>query len=290
MGPKEVLFLVQTVLGSIQRVTDLIGEDRRLRGDLENALDFIKLELDFIKRELEIIKAGKEKYEELQLQELAYDIEDFVYLLWKPGPFGGFILNALGTDPRPQHLGRITHFRERIKSLSEKSGTGTKGEEDHLVGISKPKKELLVGISKPRSELLELLTEADEWQPKELRVISIVGPRGVGKTALARAVHDDPVVADKFDCVAWVVASECTHAEGLLNKIHQDVARRAGPGGTTSGNLHDILKDNRYLVFIDDLQRIELWEDIEHEFPRNGKSSRIIVITSVHSVDRKSVV
>lgn len=40
----------------------------------------------------------------------------------------------------------------------------------------------------------------------------------------------------------------------------------------------------RYLVVIDDVDRPEVWQAIKHEFPEEGRSSRIIVTTSVHSV------
>lgn len=40
----------------------------------------------------------------------------------------------------------------------------------------------------------------------------------------------------------------------------------------------------RYLVVIDDMSDADVWRDIKDEFPQNGKSSRIIVTTSIHSV------
>ncbi|KAL6654667.1 hypothetical protein ACP70R_008132 [Stipagrostis hirtigluma subsp. patula] len=273
----DVLQNVQTVLGTIQIPISLIKEHKKLSIELRSGLRSIK-------QDLEMVKAGIENYEELQVQELSYDIEDFLQDIWVPGPSGP-ILTAIGTDPRLEDLVHIDSFKQRIERLEKHQQKGPKSGQSERSACYH-REEDLVGIDKSKRELLELLSpspyegqHADGHQP---RVISIVGCRGVGKTALARAVHGDPDVRREFGCVAWVVASGCNDAGQLLNKVLENVL--AESGGTTSANLQDILADKRYLVFIDDVQRAELWKDTVHAFPKNSRSSRIIVTTSVHSV------
>ncbi|KAL6592147.1 hypothetical protein ACP70R_049599 [Stipagrostis hirtigluma subsp. patula] len=270
----DVLQHLQTVLGFIQTPISLIKEHRRLSFELRSGLRSIK-------QELEMIKADMESYDELQVQELAYDIEDFMHSIWIPGASGP-ILTAIGQDPREEHLERIRDFKESMERLEKRQqqvpqsagqSRGSPSAQYHP--------EDLVGIEGPKRELLEVLSlcPSEGQQP---RVISILGCPGVGKTTLARAVHDEPDVRREFGCVAWVAASGCNDWGDLLNKVLENVRKEAG--GTTSANLQDILADKRYLVFIDDVQQAELLKDTVHAFPRNCWSSRIIVTTSVRSV------
>ena len=74
----------------------------------------------------------------------------------------------------------------------------------------------LVGIDAPLEELLELLAEA-EGQPKQLKVISIVGFCGLGKTILARELYNSEV-GKQFEERAWV-----SGAHGDPGKLISDI-------------------------------------------------------------------
>ena len=74
----------------------------------------------------------------------------------------------------------------------------------------------LVGIDTPLGELLEQLAEA-EGQPKQLKVISIVGFCGLGKTILARELYNSEV-GKQFEERAWV-----SGAHGDPGKLLSDI-------------------------------------------------------------------
>jgi disease resistance protein RPM1 len=74
----------------------------------------------------------------------------------------------------------------------------------------------LVGIDTPLGELLEQLAEA-EGQPKQLKVISIVGFCGLGKTILARELYNSEV-GKQFEERAWV-----SGAHGDPGKLISDI-------------------------------------------------------------------
>jgi hypothetical protein len=74
-----------------------------------------------------------------------------------------------------------------------------------------------VGIEKPMEELLSLLHEVD-GEPQQLRVISVVGFRGLGKTTLARAVYDSPHAKKTFNCRAWVSAAAATSPDDISQR------------------------------------------------------------------------
>ena len=64
----------------------------------------------------------------------------------------------------------------------------------------------LVGIDQPKSEIIKLLTEEDGCATKQqqLKMLSIVGSGGMGKTTLANQVYQD--LKNNFEC--WAFESE----------------------------------------------------------------------------------
>jgi disease resistance protein RPM1 len=98
-------------------------------------------------------------------------------------------------------------------------------------------------------KFLELLEPAEgEEAGQLLKVISIVGCPGVGKTALARAVYDhlgEEGCTMDFDCVAWVVASGCHNKMALLGEVLNAVRDKADCAAS-SADLHALLADKRW--------------------------------------------
>lgn len=232
--------------------------------------------LRFIKDEMELVMVSmkdKDKQyrgavQEIWIQRLldfAYDVEDFVETLRDPAAPSKLRV-AIRMDPRPKQLGIIEQFKETISSLAKdlkQSAESSQGQDTDQGAMSDPDEdaeEQLQSIDGPKSKIVELL-KPSPGEGQKLRVISIVGCRGVGKTALARAVHNKYSSSDEFDCIAWVVASGCNKKKALLDKILQsvcaDLARRTrdtenapkeaegASGSTTKRNLQDILSHKR---------------------------------------------
>lgn len=62
--------IIQTVVGAIQYPISLIKEDNLLSVEMKIGLKSTSLDLQMMEKKVE-------EYDELQLQELAYEIEDF---------------------------------------------------------------------------------------------------------------------------------------------------------------------------------------------------------------------
>ncbi|KAM0857416.1 hypothetical protein ACQ4PT_048491 [Festuca glaucescens] len=138
-----------------------------------------------------------------------------------------------------------------------------------------------IGMDAPRDELLELIQQEEQ----QLKVISIVGFDGIGKTLLARHVYDS--MMSQYEARAWICAAKQGGTAGVL----EEIIRQLGilTVFTTSGdNLSKLcaiirlyLGTKRFFIVIDDMQT-EFWHDIKDAFV--GLSGRVIVTTAIQSV------
>lgn len=247
MGVLGIIQAFGPVINSIKYATDLIKEDNELSINLKSGLKSIHYDLQMMEKKVE-------EYDKLELQELVYEIEDFTEGLWSPGALGPF-LSAIGKNPKGEHLDCITKFQGRINDL--KIGQQKSPETGSSAAISSTAsaggslstgKEDLVGIHKPFKELVELLSPLDVKET-QLKVVSIVGCHGIGKTAIARAVYEDYChhQSSCFDFVVWIVASKCRQKKELHDVILEAVQSKAG---TTFSKFQDIPEQMRYSLFL----------------------------------------
>ncbi|CAL5087337.1 unnamed protein product [Urochloa decumbens] len=120
-------------------------------------------------------------------------------------------------------------------------------------------------------------------RPGALRVVSVYGMGGMGKSSLVWAMHNDPVLLDEFDCGAWVtVPHPLDSAEAFRRRLRKELG--VGPGQ----DIGQYLREKRYRVIVDDVHTNEEWENIcQEEWENicqvfrfnNAKGSRIIVTT-----------
>lgn len=82
----------------------------------------------------------------------------------------------------------------------------------------------LVGISDSRDKLIKLLSDSTE---KRMKVVSVLGPVGAGKTTLAKEVYRQ--MRGQFECRAFVRASKMPDTRRLLRSIISQVRRHQRP-------------------------------------------------------------
>uniref|UniRef100_A0ACD6ACK1 Uncharacterized protein n=2 Tax=Avena sativa TaxID=4498 RepID=A0ACD6ACK1_AVESA len=122
----------------------------------------------------------------------------------------------------------------------------------------------------------------------QLKMASIVGMAGVGKTTLARLVYEE--TENKFQSRAFVSVAPSPNIKEVLTSILQQVGAEPLAGSKASTEEHIIhtisnfLQDKRYLVIIDDIWHRGEWEIIRKSFPGNNQGSRIVMTTRIDSV------
>ncbi|XP_062194775.1 disease resistance protein Pik-2-like [Phragmites australis] len=108
-----------------------------------------------------------------------------------------------------------------------------------------------------------------------LRVVSVWGMGGMGKSSLVRMVHNDPELLDEFDCGAWVTVP---HPLDNPDVFRRRLSKELGVANGQDLGVH--LREKRYRVIVDDLLNREEWEHIRRVFQfENNKGSCIIVTT-----------
>ncbi|KAJ1256777.1 hypothetical protein BS78_K313900 [Paspalum vaginatum] len=298
--------VVVAVTKSVVALVFNLGQKRcQLWKGFQDDIDFIKTELSMIagveeeqlsqKGEPSVVKSVSME----EMHDLALQIEDCLDRILRyvvEGEKESSLLHRLkAVSGPPPYAAEIKKLKERLKAAHQRKL-------DYSVNTSQPStpagqttistsmtltfpKIEPVGIDESKRELLQLIDD----QREELKVISIVGIGGSGKTTLAKAVYDCPRVVCHFPCRAWVVASEHRDdAKGILVALLHELRQGAGdwPARGTVQQLQthitNYLDTNRYLIVLDDIDE-QQWDSIKLTFPEKTRS-RIIVTTTVQAV------
>ncbi|CAN6329993.1 unnamed protein product, partial [Urochloa humidicola] len=144
----------------------------------------------------------------------------------------------------------------------------------------------LVGIDEPRNKIIKWLVEEKEGA-HQLKVVSIVGSGGMGKTTLANQVYIK--CKQQFDCTAFISVSQNPNLVKVLTNILSEVGYRLhrlynslqDDVGHLIDELRRHLEDKRYLIVIDDIWKPEAWNIIKCSFVENNLGSRVITTTRI---------
>ncbi|XP_020179780.1 disease resistance protein RGA5 [Aegilops tauschii subsp. strangulata] len=243
-----------------------------------------------------------------QVREMSYDVEDCVdeymgQLRRRSGGGGGGVVGLVlgyvgrvremvsrrGIAEQIQELrARVVeagHRRKRYKidAAASPSGAGVVPVDRRLPALYA---ELggLVGVHGPRDELVRLLDDGEE----RIKVVSVVGAGGLGKTTLANQVYRN--IGDRFDCKSFVSLSQNPDIgmifRTMLSQVKKDEPELTGSGDMEQliNELRDFLQDKRYLIVIDDVWSTQAWKIIKCAFGENTCGSRIIVTTRIGTV------
>ncbi|CAL5359435.1 unnamed protein product [Camellia sinensis] len=148
----------------------------------------------------------------------------------------------------------------------------------------------LVGIQKPKKQLIDWVLDGDY----PLKVISVVGMGGLGKTTLIKKVYEDGEVKKHFQNHGWITVSQSFTIEELLKDLIQqlfDEVRQPLPQRleTMDNNklkavLKEFLQESSYLLVFDDIWSIDAWDAIKIALPNSNCGSRVLLTTRIGNV------
>uniref|UniRef100_A0ACD5ZDK4 Uncharacterized protein n=1 Tax=Avena sativa TaxID=4498 RepID=A0ACD5ZDK4_AVESA len=160
-----------------------------------------------------------------------------------------------------------------------------------LLALFKDQKEL-VGIDVARDKITKRLMDGYEDVPnKQLEILSIYGIGGLGKTTLAKVVHEG--LRDKFVLKAFVSVGQKPDVKKVLRDIILELGHKISDEPVLDEKqliekLHELLDNMRYFIVIDDIWDLEAWKIIRCALKDNNRGSRIITTTRSLEVARKS--
>ncbi|XP_073358950.1 disease resistance protein RGA4-like [Aegilops tauschii subsp. strangulata] len=302
---------VGTAAGKIApKLFDFLETNRKLRRELEHDIEYIKREFVIISAVIEEDGdhppwSGNQVHKVWiqMVRDLSHAIEDCI----------DHFIHRVTLHPSASWIHRRFHwvktvrarnkFAAAIRRLRKRSEDASKmrtsyttnndGVKSNINTLGSDEQEMdmgtsvaMVGMDEPLDELMELIREGQ--QPKEehkLKVISVVGFGGIGKTRLARQAYNDTIEKTQYEAWAWVHAAD-KGAEDVLKEILRKLGAIISGGGLSKlrRSLKQCLGNKRFFIVIDDMRKV-LWHDVKEAFPVvEGVSSRVVVTTTIQSV------
>ncbi|KAJ1256674.1 hypothetical protein BS78_K334600 [Paspalum vaginatum] len=188
------------------------------------------------------------------------------------------------------HLDEVTKRCQRFKVDDIVVKPTAASTVDPRLAAMYSKVENLVAIDKSSSELISMLQTTQHLGGKspKMKIVSVVGVGGLGKTTLAKAVYDQ--LKGDFNCRAFVPVGRNPDLKkvfkgilieldkerykqfnfGLFDEVHQFI-----------NELRDFLLQNkRYFIVIDDIWEIQSWDIIKLAFDDDDNCGGRVIITT----------
>ncbi|KAA8548839.1 hypothetical protein F0562_000523 [Nyssa sinensis] len=299
----------------LDRIDDLLTNEAkyvRYEEVVQAQAELRRIQCFLIDADADIIQDGSRAIKEFVdiMRDIAYDLENVVETFVckvksSRRRRSGSILNIL---PRfslilnerialHQLQSEIETFKKKISSLTSSlqtlgikaitlEGEGSSSGDELRRSHSPVVEEDFVGLTRNVDDLVEKLVTGD----KNLRVVSIVGMGGVGKTTLAQKVYQHTDVQRYFDCFAWVRVSDYDRpkkyykdvlAEILIKLISSEREQKqiVNVGEDLVYRLQDLQRWKKCLVILDDVWTTDLLDGLRPAFPNTRTRTKILITT-----------
>ncbi|PHT39399.1 hypothetical protein CQW23_22972 [Capsicum baccatum] len=234
------------------------------------------------------------------IQELAGDVEDlldeFLPKIHQSNKCKGAICCCLKTACIPSHASFANEFAMEIEKIKKRVVDIDRVRTTYNIVDTSNNNNDCIPLDRRRlflyadeTEVIGLDDDFNMLQAKLLDqdlpygVVSIVGMPGLGKTTLAKKLYRH--VRDQFVCSGLVYVSQQPRGREIL----LDIAKQVGVTEEASqdnleDNLKSLLKTKRYVILLDDIWDVEMWDYLKLYLPEcDSKIGSRIILTSRNS-------
>lgn len=252
--------------------------ERKIQGAAQQAEDIVEAHFYSVRSRVKLKKKRQKKDYKIFQRDLMQVVEEIRSIKKQ-----ALTISDDGCDPNTLHSGRY---------FLGSSSWHSPNFESTVVGLDKD-------LEKIQEQLIGL--------PRNLKILTIVGMGGIGKSTLAKKVYDDPLIVYHFYVRAWITVSQDYQVRAvLLDLIHcvtqltDDICAKYDDSQEYRTTLKDginqlsdhrlaeqlyrSLKGKRYLIVMDDIWCDTAWEDVKRSFPDDKNGSRIILTSRLTEV------
>ncbi|EMS63004.1 putative disease resistance RPP8-like protein 4 [Triticum urartu] len=316
-------------MGSLlPKLFELLHGEYKLQKGVKKDVQFLEREMRSIDAALrKVAMVPRDKLDDNSkiwandVRELAYEMEDVVERFMvgvqgfepaaNPDGFKGFVkkVASLFTKGKARHqiADAIKGIKDQVQQVADRrdrykideveatlaASTMVDAVDPRLMVQFKDHREL-VGIEGPRDELIKRLADEDGCVSKQqqLKILSIFGFGGLGKTTLARAVYDK--IQAEFVCKAFVSVGQKPNVKNVLIGILLRIDKASCHNVTLLDEvlliekLRELLTNKRYLIIIDDIWDMNSWDIIKCVFTDSKCGSRVITTTRIFEVAKEA--
>ncbi|XP_059639125.1 disease resistance protein RPM1-like [Cornus florida] len=291
----------------------LIVEKGKQMYGVEEEVGHLRDELESIKvfLESEAIEESDNQFQDWvgKVRVIAYETEDVLdeFTLRLEHPHGKGFLVWISKTSRPvvnlkvrwdisSEIGKINRkvqaasarydrYSKRPPPTSKPSSSTSVTNQPHNYDRGDANEDDLVDMFERKRDLINFVDAGGS----PLRVVSVVGSPGSGKTTLVKIVYKDMRKEGRFDSHVWIPVGKSPNIEDLLKvmivelyKEKQEVPQAVKEMNTTEilrENIKKFLQKKHYLVVFDDVWEAETWNQVKNALPDNRRGCRVILTT-----------
>ncbi|XP_074285684.1 putative disease resistance protein RGA1 isoform X2 [Silene latifolia] len=301
MDLSTTLSLVQTILTAIQTLGLMqsvcsISYCKSELDDLQNTVQTVRAVLEDADAKQDLLSSQEKNYIQ-ELKDAVYDADD--------------VLDEFLTLAKQKQLrsNKVISFFFRFKLLIHRLSSKVKMVNDKLNKIAtksdkfsfkvdcKPMKftkeetssficDKIIGREEDVEKIIGVLLGSHTIDHPNVSLLAIMGMGGLGKTALAQLVFNDPRITEAFQLKRWTCIADQDEQQWSLKAFIRKVVK--GPSIDDKSSLEEIhhevkkqLGGRKYLLILDDVwtESYDQWQQFEGYLKVGGRGSWIIVTT-----------